>query len=522
MENVVAPVDLVETLSVLGELGEPVADPALGASGDDDAPPVEFDPMGSEESIQAVMAKTTQAVAIVAGIAAAAASAAGAAAAAGAASSAASSASGSAAGSSVRVTTAPETSSAGPGESGDSGEIAELEIAQDQIQLDKTGWGDRLAIWAIPALTFLDRLSNRLTVWFAPFSPLLSKVTNDGAYLRAMFGSTTLLLPAAGFAVAVAAVADNQGQILTPSWELLLVIALIGILDAFGGFVAVITFAIGSLLTHGSVPELSDWRLLIAVVVIGVGPALLTTAFRQLRKLPAHDTAEWWERLSDLAVAPFMSGWSISTMISVLPAITGLTVNAANHVLDFGIWVATFAVLRVVLEEVVARYYPQRLDRINPTHIPDSPLAQKLVALGARYALWVLFTGALIGNSWQSWVGSALFVLPTVIGWFQDRFPNVPWLWRILPSGIPGLAFSIVLASLTTALVGQFLGVNKDFAEWAFVLLPLPMLLISILTMFGRFGRTEDEERPIKKVVWLYRVGGVVMLLLTLRLVGII
>jgi RsiW-degrading membrane proteinase PrsW (M82 family) len=98
----------------------------------------------------------------------------------------------------------------------------------------------------------------------------------------------------------------------------------------------------------------------------------------------------------------------------------------------------------------------------------------------------------------------------------------VPWLWRILPSGIPGLAFSIVLASLTTALVGQFLGVNKDFAEWAFVLLPLPMLLISILTMFGRFGRTEDEERPIKKVVWLYRVGGVVMLLLTLRLVGII
>jgi hypothetical protein len=337
-----------------------------------------------------------------------------------------------------------------------------------------------------------------------------------------MFGSTTLLLPVAGFAVAIAAVADNGGQILTPSWELLLIIALIGIMDAFGGFVAVMTFVLGSLLTHGSIPELSDWRLLIAVIVIGVGPALLTTAFRQIRKLPAHGASEWWERLSDLAVAPFMSGWSIATMVSVLPAVTGLTVNAANHVLDFGIWVAAFAVLRVILEEVVARYYPQRLDRINPTHIPDSPLAQKLVALGARYALWVLFTGALIGNSWQSWVGSALFILPTVIGWFQDRFPNVPWLWRILPSGIPGLAFSIVLASFTTAIVGAFLGVNKEFAEWAFVLLPLPMLLISILTMFGRFGRTEDEERPIKKVVWLYRVGGVVMLLLTLRLVGII
>ena len=45
---------------------------------------------------------------------------------------------------------------------------------------------------------------------------------------------------------------------------------------------------------------------------------------------------------------------------------------------------------------------------------------------------------------------------------------------------------------------------------------------------FGKYpgpiivGRAEDEERPIKKVVWLYRVGGVVMLLLTLRLVGII
>ena len=377
-------------------------------------------------------------------------------------------------------------------------------------------------MFSLGFMTLLDRRSHRLTLRLAPISPLLSKIVNDAAYLRALLGSLSLLLPAAGVAAALMAVADNGNEILTPTWELLLVIAIIGLLDASAGFLAVIVFAVGSIFAFGALPDLDQVRLLMAVFVIGVGPALLTTAFRALRKDPADSSETWWERLSDLAIAPFMAGWSVATMVSVLPAVTGLTVNAANHVIDFGVWVAVVAALRVILEEFVARYYPARLDAINPTEIPDPPMIQKASALAVRYAIWVLFTGAIIGPGWESFVGSALFLVPTVIGWYQDKFPNIPLIWRIMPTGIPGLAFSILVASFTTAWLTTLLGVSAELAQLSFVILPLPMLSLSVLGMFGRHGVTEDEDRPVKKLKWVYRLGGIVMMYFTLNLVGII
>jgi hypothetical protein len=115
-----------------------------------------------------------------------------------------------------------------------------------------------------------------------------------------------------------------------------------------------------------------------------------------------------------------------------------------------------------------------------------------------------------------------LFLLPTIIGWYQDKFPNVPWIWRILPTGVPGLAFTILVASSTSALLAIWLGATPAYAEFSFVLIPLPLLLLSILSMFGREGATPDEERPGKRNRWVYRIGGVAMLLVTLNLTGII
>jgi hypothetical protein len=67
-----------------------------------------------------------------------------------------------------------------------------------------------------------------------------------------------------------------------------------------------------------------------------------------------------------------------------------------------------------------------------------------------------------------------------------------------------------------------WLGETPAYAEFSFVLIPLPLLVLSILSMFGREGVTPDEERPGKRNRWVYRVGGVAMLLVTLNLTGII
>jgi hypothetical protein len=70
--------------------------------------------------------------------------------------------------------------------------------------------------------------------------------------------------------------------------------------------------------------------------------------------------------------------------------------------------------------------------------------------------------------------------------------------------------------------VHSWLGSKPDFAQWSFVLLPIPMLALSVLGILGREGN-EGEDRPIKRPAlrWVYRIGGIVMLLVTMRLAGV-
>jgi hypothetical protein len=91
-----------------------------------------------------------------------------------------------------------------------------------------------------------------------------------------------------------------------------------------------------------------------------------------------------------------------------------------------------------------------------------------------------------------------------------------------LPTGIPGLAFTLLVASATSATVSAVLGQNPALGQWSFVILPIPMLAITVLGWFGRHGATPDEERPGKRNKWLYRIGGVVVMVLTLKLAGVI
>jgi hypothetical protein len=350
---------------------------------------------------------------------------------------------------------------------------------------------------------------------------VVSKVINDGAYLRAMAGSLSMLLPISAGILGAVSIALNNGEVLTPTWTIFLVIAVLGIFDALAGFVGSVTFVLGTVLLIGF-DQASELRLLIGVLLVGFGPALLSNAFRQIRKRPESDTSYFWERLVDLAVLPFIGGWTVSSMVSVLPALAGLTLPVANHVNDFAIAIAVAMFLRVLLEEFVGRTFPYRLSILHPVELPQPPIQQKFVALVIRLAIFIFVSGALMGNTWQTWVGSLLFILPTFLGWYSKKLPNLPALWRILPSGIPGLALSMIIASATTAAVGAWLGSSPQLAQWSFVILPIPMLILSILGLFGRHGN-EGEERFIKhpKLRYVYRIGGIAMLLVTLRLAGI-
>lgn len=480
-----------------------VANPALGATGDDSAPPAPFSAMSSPEGVAAVSAQAALAAAMAAAVG-------GAAAAAGRAE----------AGGEGAGETGGDAGGDGSGGEGGGDELGGLDVASDNLTLSHVGWGDRLPLFAGAAIGFFDRFSSRVAVRVAPFSPLLAKLITDGAYLRAMFGFLTLLLPVASAVIAVVASTKSHGELAATGWLLLVAIAILGLFDAAAGIIGGLILVVGSAVQTGW-PDIQDLRLMFGIMLITIGPALLMTAFRPVRKLVASNFSGFWERLTDLAVGPFMAGTTVATMVAVLPSVAGLTMPIANHVLGFGLLITGAAILRVALEEFATRAFPARLNANNPDEVPDAPLVQKVFKLAFSYLIWVLITGAIIGPVWQSWVGSIFFLLPAVLGLFADKFPNVPFLWRILPQGIPGLAFGVIISTIVALLMLATLGANPESAAWIIVILPLPSLALGVMGLFGQHGKP-NEVRLSQKSVWLFRVGGVVMFLVTLRLMGIL
>ena len=478
--------------------GAAVANPAIGASGDDSAPPVPFDPLGSPESIIALSGALVMAAALAGGITAATAGKSG------------------------------ESGSSGSETSGEGGsdsqgiELDGLEAAQDELTIERQAWGDRMALFALPAFTFLDRFSARAAVSVARWSPMLAKLFVDGAYLRAILGSLSLALPFATIALASWSAVLNDGEVWPPPWPIFLAMAVIGTFDAMAGFLGAVVFIVWTLVAAHQPVGPTDLRMLFAVLFILMGPGLLMTAFRALRKDVEPGFTGFWERLTDFVVAPLMAGVTVSTAVLVIPALGGLTYPVANHVADFGLFVALAASVRVLIEEFAAKAFPQRLNAINPSSIPAPPLVQQFVALSVSYGLWVFLTGAITGTTWQVFVGSAFFVLPTLLGMFSDNFPNSVWIWRIMPQGVPGLIFTLMVAATSSIILMNVTGANPDFAAWNMFFLPLPMLAIAVLGMFGRHGATEDEPRFVSRFPLLFRVGGVIIFVVALRAMAIV
>ncbi len=395
------------------------------------------------------------------------------------------------------------------------------DASRDPFASSKKKWGDKLWVWNLKPATFLDKPSVWFTVKFAKISPLLSKIFNDGSYIRAVFGSLTLIAPITSAAIAIYAVQTSAGLIANTAWTALLILAWIAIFDALAGLVGILTYAISFWIVAQHVDVWQDIRLLLGTALVIIGPSLLMTAFRSIRRQAALGTHQWWERVSDLAIGPFISGWSMSIFVSALPAIAGMTLSAANHVLLFAVIIALSAIVRVLAEEFAAQNFPHRMDKLTPDEISDAPRIQKAISLVVRYFFWVFMAAGVLGNSWQLWVGSAIVLVPQVLSWYEYEVPNSPTIWRLLPTGVPGLAFGLLVTGWTTTVLSYLVISSAHLAKWAFVILPMPLIVFALLASFGRFGETEHEIKPTKRNKFVYRVGGIVMLAITMRLAGI-
>ena len=325
-----------------------------------------------------------------------------------------------------------------------------------------------------------------------------------------MFGSLVGLLPLLGLLLGTLAVVDVHGQAITPEFWLVAAVIAVGALNALAGAAAVVAFTVG-LVALGGLSSFGGVRMLMGLCLIAFGPALVAAGTRPLRRSP-QERASVWERLTDFVVIPLVAGFLVQGTVRALPGLAELDLPIAADAGTLALVAIAAMLVRMGLEELAARGYPNRLNQIQFAELPEPSLLQRVAAIAVRTLIFAFVSEAFIGVVWQLWVGVALSMLTQVLMLLAPSMPNSPRLFQLVPVGVPRfllvLLVSLGLATLATLLVGQ----GPDSSRWAFVFLLLPGLLLAAMGMFGRApapGDTRWYLRPNLRL-W-YRIGGVVL-----------
>ena len=401
-------------------------------------------------------------------------------------------------------------------------EIESLETSHDTFLSEDEAWGDKLSLWGRKSMTALDLWWTKATVDSARFSPFISKTFNDGSYLRSGAGSLWGLLPISSILFSLWALFTSVGPVGEPGSAGLTGVMVLGVFDIFSGLIGISIIILGYLLVEASsndIGALADIRFGFGLFSLACGPAILATSIRTIRKPAARKRIDWWDRIVDLTVGTFIAGWVTLILIAVLTqyASIGLKFETVNN--KVAISIALAFVGRVVLEEIVAQNFTGRLNRLNPTTVPDQESGMKWTAIVIRALVTVFLSVAFIGNCWQLWVGVSLFSLPSIINEFQDRFPSKPKINRYIPQQTPTLTIVEICIIGILGILLATIGAGPSMIRTGFMLFAIPPIMLAITNAIGRETASGHGTWYLDpQFTRWYRVGGFVVLLVLVYL----
>ncbi len=389
--------------------------------------------------------------------------------------------------------------------------LASAKVKHLKFKQDATARGDRSSTWAWPGRERLDALSLTAPQTLNRFSPLLARVVNDGAYLRAMVGPLWLSSSVVGIVLGVLGVLSTGGAAVPPALGLTIAIVVLSAFDVWGGLLAAATFTLG-VTVLGELGSFAEVRTLLGIDVIFFTVALTASAARPLRRLPAQTAGDWFDRIADVTIATLIGTWAVVKMIGALPALSGLELPIASSALTVAVCVGASICARYVLETVVAYNYPLRLATVAPPKIGFPSPYQQIASAVFKTVLFVFVAIAYLGNVWPLWVGAALFLIPSIIAAFQAKLPNVPRLVKLIPGGIVKLVLMLCVGKLLGGWLFSTVHNPQDAIGQAFVILSIPSLILGFAGFFGRDGDRWE-------INWPFRIGGVVVLVFGVLLV---
>ena len=401
-------------------------------------------------------------------------------------------------------------------------EIESLETSHDTFLSEDEAWGDKLSLWGRKSMTALDLWWTKATIDSARFSPFISKTFNDGSYLRSGAGSLWGLLPISSILFSLWALFTSVGPVGEPGSAGLTGVMVLGVFDIFSGLIGISIIILGYLIVEASsndIGALADIRFGFGLFSLACGPAILATSIRTIRKPAARKRIDWWDRIVDLTVGTFIAGWVTLILIAVLTqyASIGLKFESVDN--KVAISIALAFVGRVVLEEIVARNFTGRLNRLNPTAVPDQESGMKWTAIVIRALVTVFLSVAFIGNCWQLWVGVSLFSLPSIINEFQDRFPSKPKINRYIPQQTPTLTIVEICIIGILGILLATIGAGPSMIRTGFMLFAIPPIMLAITNAIGRETASGHGTWYLDpQFTRWYRVGGFVVLLVLVYL----
>jgi hypothetical protein len=371
---------------------------------------------------------------------------------------------------------------------------------------------------------YLDQLRSVWTITSNRFSPLFSRLISDSGYLQFSLGAAVLAFPLVGALLGALAFQDIEGigGITTPSFAICVAIIVLGTFDAGAGFIASVVFGICAL-TSNRFGNIYDIRTYLGISILFFAPSFIANATRSLRK--SRKDSDWWERLTDIVVGSLITGWAVRCLVIGLNGFAHLELPLSEHASSIGLIAGISVALRYIIEGYVNQKNHYYLAYLSPRNLNHHDSNFRLIGWFVKGMLFLFFAVSFLGVSWQLWVALVMLMFPQLIKTMKDRFPNSPFLFQLLPVGIPAIIFMTFLGKFYSHYV-QTLDLDPASASRTiFVLSPIPGFIIGLLKLFGRQAKAGDTRWYMRSnMTTLYRSGGVILLALyaalTVGLVG--
>lgn len=379
----------------------------------------------------------------------------------------------------------------------------------------KAGRGDSLGTWKVPLTPIIDSVFIAGAHKSSLYSPTLSRIFYDGNYLRAMLGSFAAILHPLGLVLGFVALNGVGAQALPPQWVVFTTIVLLGVFDAFAGFLAAGIFFAGTLMT-GNLGSRDEFLTVVGTIGIFFAPALIASAFRPLRR-EVSTFAEKWERITDYLLATVLTGWAVSKMVGSLESLAGIQLPITAYAFSIGAWSAIAVFIRLVGEDIATYVYPRRLAELHP-ELREPRRVQSLASLAFNTAVFVFLAEPFIGNSIQLWLGVLLFLLPkTLTLTLTHKLPKSKTLYNLLPKGALKLVVMILIGALFANWMQTLIPNPEEYVKWGFVLLGIPSLTFQIASFFGDQS-ISNSWKVAGMGRYVYRLGGVIIFFLIVQL----